>query len=81
MLLPNVLVGSAKSLPLFFVALIKLEEAKTKRAHLGFGLQGSGLLANNLFLLWELLIAPLCLGCVLFALFGFVCFLRLVPHA
>ena len=63
MLLPNVLVGSAKSLPLFF------------------GLQGCGLLANNLFLLWELPIAPLCLGCVFFALFDFVCFTRLVPHA
>lgn len=70
-----------KGLPLFFVDLIKLEEAKTNWAHLAFGLRRNGLPANNLFLLWELLIVPLCLDYVFFAFFGFVYFMHLVPHA
>lgn len=70
-----------KGLPLFFVYRIQLEEAKTNRSCLAFGLQRNGPLANNLFLLWELLIGPLRLGCVCFALYGFVCVMCLVQHA
>lgn len=58
-----------KHLPLFFVYVIQLEEAKTSRSHLAFGLQRNGLLANNLVLWGELPIGPLRLGCVF-------CFIR-----
>lgn len=70
-----------KGLPLFFVYLSKLEEGKTHGAHLALDLQRNELLANNLFLLWELLRIPIPLGCVSSVLFCFVCFMCVAQQA